>query len=61
MFKPSIKVMGSLAIVGSLFSLGAYFKTKVNLWLIGGALMLSLWPYTLLTLKPINDYLLTKN
>jgi hypothetical protein len=50
--------MGSLAVLGAAAGVFAYNKTKVNLWLVGSAIMLSLWPYTMLVLQPTNHYLL---
>jgi hypothetical protein len=57
-FKPSIKIMGSLAVIGTIAGAIAYQKTKVNIWLVGAAVMFSIWPYTLIRLMPTNDYLL---
>lgn len=57
MYKLSIKIMGSLALVGAAFGALAYWKTKQSLWAVGAALMGSLWPYTLLVLMPTNKYL----
>jgi hypothetical protein len=58
MFKPSIAVLGSLGILIPALAVAAYFQTKVNLWLVGGGLMVGSWAYTLLVLMPINNYLL---
>jgi hypothetical protein len=57
-FKPSLRYFGGLALLGSALAVGAYFKTKVKLWLVGGALMFALWPYTMLVLMPTNKSLL---
>jgi len=50
--------MGSLSILGAVFGGLCYYKTKQNLWIIGGAVMGSLWPYTLLVLMPTNKTLM---
>ena len=37
--------MEILNIAAALMGVAAYLKTKHNLWLVGGALMLAIWPY----------------
>ena len=58
MYKLSIKVMGSLALIGAGFGALCYWKTKQNLWAVGAGLMASLWPYTMVVLMPTNKYLM---
>lgn len=55
MYKRSAGVMGSLAILGAALGAMCYMKTKINLWLVGGAVMGSLWPYTYLVLANQQD------
>ena len=61
MFNNSLPVMGGLSILGALLGGVCYWKSQEKYWLIGGALMGSLWPYTLITLMPINKELLKIN
>ena len=49
--------MFSLAFLGVAAGVVVYYKTKVNLWLVGSAFMSSIWPYTMLRLQSTNFYL----
>lgn len=57
MYSKTIGPMSGLALVIGVFSGLCYFKTKEKLWLVGGALMTGLWPYTLLFIMPTNNIL----
>lgn len=46
-----------LAATAALASVACYFKTKQNLWLVGGALMASIIPYSALVLASSSNYL----
>lgn len=46
-----------LAATAALASVACYFKTKQNLWLVGGALMASIIPYSALVLGNSSNYL----
>lgn len=46
-----------LAATAALASVACYFKTKQNLWLVGGALMASIIPYSALVLGSSSNYL----
>lgn len=61
MYQNSLPIMGGLSILGGLLGALCYWKSKEKFWLIGGGMMLSLWPYTLLTLMPINKELVILN
>ncbi len=50
--------MELLAAAAALASVACYFKTKQNLWLVGGALMAAILPYSYLVLGNASDYLL---
>jgi len=50
--------MELMAASAALVSVACYMKTKQNLWLVGGALMAAIWPYTALVLGNSNNYLL---
>lgn len=61
MYQNSMPVMGTLALLGAGFSGLCYWKSKESLWIVGGALMASLWPYTIFAMMPINKDLLKIN
>ncbi len=50
--------MELLAAAATLASVACYFKTKQNLWLVGGALMATILPYSALVLGNASNYLL---
>jgi hypothetical protein len=61
-FKPSYKrgyaMQASLAIIGAVCGLLAYYDGGDRLWLLGAALLIANWPYTLLVILPTNNRLL---
>ena len=61
-FKPSYKrgatMRASIALVGFLLGIGAWWSTGHGLWILGAVLMLANWPYTLLVILPLNNQLL---
>ncbi len=61
MYKHSLPVMGSLAVLSAAMSGVCYWKSNESRWLVGGALMAALWPYTYLVLMPINKELMKIN
>ncbi len=50
--------MGGLALIGAGLGGLCYWTTKEKLWLVGGAVMASLWPYTFIVLMPMNKELM---
>jgi hypothetical protein len=57
-YKRGAAMQGSLALVGTVLGLAAWWTTRDWRWLVGAALLLAPWPYTLLVIKPTNDRLL---
>jgi hypothetical protein len=61
-WKPSYKrgaaMQASLALVGCLLGLIAWWQTSQPGFLIGAIAMIAPWPWTLLAIKPTNDALL---
>ena len=51
-YKRAAVMQASLAIVGCLLGVLAYFQGGNVLWLIGGLVLVANWPYTLLVIKP---------
>jgi hypothetical protein len=45
--------MSGFVLASAIVSGFCYFKTKEILWLFGGALMVSLYPYTFLFIMPV--------
>jgi uncharacterized membrane protein len=61
-WKPSYKrgaiMQASLAMVGFLLGMAAWWQTRQPLLLAGALLLLAPWPWTLIVIKPVNDALL---
>ena len=57
-YKRGAAMQGSLALIGTAVGLLAWWTTRDWRWLVGAALLLAPWPYTLLAIKPTNDRLL---
>ncbi len=51
-------MQGSIAIAAALAAVWAAWATRDWRWLVGATLMLANWPYTLITLMPINRTLM---
>jgi Domain of unknown function (DUF1772) len=61
-WKPSYKrgavMQASIALIGCVLGLAAWWQTSHTGFLIGAAAMVAPWPWTLLAIKPTNDALL---
>ena len=57
-YKRGFAMQAPLAIVGFLLGTLAWWQTGGWLWLLGAALMIGNWPYTLLGIMPTNNRLM---
>jgi len=57
-YKRGAAMQASIALVGFLLGLIAWWQTSHSGFLIGSVAMIAPWPWTLIGIKPINDALL---
>lgn len=50
-------MQGSLAVLGFLLGLAAWWQTRDELWLAGAVVLVMNWPYTMLVIMPVNNRL----
>ena len=57
-YKRGFAMQASLAILGFLLGVWAWYETGRGLWLAGALVLLANWPYTLIFIMPTNTRLL---
>ena len=57
-YKRGFAMQASLAAIGFLLGVWAFWETRDWLWLAGGVALLAGWPYTLIVILPTNNRLL---
>lgn len=58
-YKRGLAMQAPLALAGFALSLVAWSQTRDLLFLVGGAMMLANWPWTILVINPVNSILMT--
>lgn len=56
-YKRGFMMQGALAVLSALAGVVAWWQLGGGLWLIGAALMIANWPFTLLVIMPVNHAL----
>lgn len=57
-YKRGFAMQGPLAVLGFLLGLLAWRQTDDERWLLGAALLIANWPYTLIAIMPTNNRLM---
>jgi Domain of unknown function (DUF1772) len=57
-YKRAAAMQGSLALIGTLLGLIAWWQSGNWVWLVGSLALITPWPFTLLVIDPTNDRLL---
>ncbi|MBL0897222.1 MAG: DUF1772 domain-containing protein [Reyranella sp.] len=50
-------MQGSLAVLGFLLGLAAWWQSRDELWIVGAIALVMNWPYTMLVVMPVNNRL----
>jgi hypothetical protein len=58
-YKRGTAMQAPLTIIGFLLGLAAWWQTDHWAWLLGAAILITNWPYTLLGIMPTNKILMT--
>jgi hypothetical protein len=57
-YRRAAPMQASVALLGGLLGVGTFLLVNDEpLWMLGGLVLLSAWPFTLIALKPTNDAL----
>ena len=56
-YERGTQMQGSLAVIGFLLGIAAWWQTRDELWLAGAAVLVANWPYTILIIMPVNNAL----
>jgi hypothetical protein len=56
-YKRGFTMQASLAVIGFVLGLMAYWESKQPLWIFGAVLLVANWPYTLFFIMPVNKIL----
>ena len=57
-YKHGFAMQAPIALLGGVFGALAWWQTGQWLWLLGAALIVANWPYTLLRIMPVNERLM---
>ena len=57
-YKRGFAMQASLAVIGCLAGLSAWWQTDNRTWLLGAVVLIANWPYTLLGIMPTNQKLM---
>jgi hypothetical protein len=57
-YQRALPIQAGLAVLGSVAGLAAWYQLRDWQWLVGGLVLLTNWPFTLLVIMPTNKRLL---
>ncbi len=57
-YKHGLAMQATLAVVGGVLGVVAYFGSSDWRWLLGGAILVANWPYTMVVIMPTNNRLM---